>query len=78
MFELQPTGVMLTIDRIEGDLAVCEKSDCTMIDVPLSEFPGEAREGSILVFDGTQWILDSCEEARRRERIAQKMDDLFK
>lgn len=68
----------VTIDRLEGGFAVCEESDGTMSDIPLSDLPSEAAEGSILLESDGAWIVDKKEGAERRERVRRKMDRLFK
>lgn len=66
------------VDRIEGDFAVCEMQDGTMSDIPLSDIPAEATEGSVLFESDGKWIVDKQEEEEKRERIRRKMDNLFK
>lgn len=66
------------VDRIEGDFAVCEMQDGTMSDIPLSDIPAEATEGSVLFESDGKWIIDKRDEEQRRERIRRKMDSLFK
>lgn len=66
------------VDRIEGDFAVCEMQDGTMSDIPLSDIPAEATEGSVLFESDGTWIVDKKEEEKKRERIRRKMDSLFK
>ena len=39
----------LTIDRLEGDIAVCEQADRTMVNIPLSQLPEGVGEGDVLV-----------------------------
>lgn len=60
------------IDRFEGEFAVCELEDMSMVNVPKKALPQEAREGdSILV------TIDSAETEDRKEDIKKLMDDLF-
>lgn len=66
------------IDRIEGDFAACEMPDGTMSDVPLSDLPAEAKEGSVILKSDGKWTIDKQEEGQRRDRIRRKMDNLFK
>lgn len=67
----------LTIDRFEGDLAVCETEDEDYVDIPRSQLPEEAAEGSIISELGGVYKLERDETAARRAAIAQKMRALF-
>lgn len=60
---------MIKIDRFEGEYAVCEIAG-TMVDIPKSELPDGAVEGSVLSL--------SIVETDDRERIAKKQNSLFK
>lgn len=68
----------LTIDRFEGDIAVCEKEDMTTIDIPISKLPYGIKVGNVLIIaeDGTISI-DEEEEKLRRDRIYNLYDDIF-
>lgn len=66
---------MYTIDRIEGDYAICEADDRTMHDILLSDLPFEAKEGLTFVFeDGSYRIVENL----RKERINKLMGKLWK
>ena len=67
----------LTVDRIEGEFAICERSDSTMVEVALSQLPAQTVEGCILVSDGEAFSLDEDEEKLQKQRIHNKMDSLF-
>ena len=67
----------LIVDRIEGDLAVCEKSDKTMVDIELTQLPEDVKEGDILIEKDGNYELDLTETEQRRKRVQALMDDLF-
>jgi len=69
--------MLLTVDRFEGDFAVCEKDDMQMVDIAISELPDGVTEGSVLSYDGAAYLLCLTEEADRASRIKEKMDSLF-
>lgn len=63
----------LTIDRFEGTYAVCELENGSFANLPKDILPPGAVEGSKLVI-----IVDEAEEIADRNRIKEKMDNLFK
>lgn len=67
-----------SIDRFEGDFAVCESSGGEFTDILISLLPAGAREGDILVLaeDG-KLMLDAEETQRRRDEILRLQADLF-
>jgi hypothetical protein len=66
-----------TIDRFEGDLAVCESEDLGSIDIKRADLPAAAKEGDSLIYDGVRYFLDAASTDECRERIQKKVDDLF-
>lgn len=68
----------LTIDRFEGDIAVCEQEDMTTINIPINKLPQGIKVGNVLIVadDGTMSI-DQEEENRRRDRINNLYDSIF-
>lgn len=66
----------LAIDRIEGDIAVCEnRKTKEMRNISLSELPKGIREGSILKWQNGKYELDESRETEKR--IEQKMKDVW-
>lgn len=68
----------VTIDRFEGEFAVCEQEDRTMINIRKENIPKEAKEGDILVIEGESIYIDTAGTAERKKRINRLMDDLWK
>lgn len=65
-----------TVDRIEGDIAVCEDDNRKMTEIPIKELPEGVKEGMCLAFvEGKGWAV--MEEADRSTRIRNKMDSLW-
>ena len=60
------------IDRFEGDYAVVELPDLTVVDMPRSLIPEGAKEGDVLVIG-----IDPDETDKRKERIEKLMNDLW-
>lgn len=60
---------MLTIDRIEEGIAVCEKGDGSFVRLPAR--PGWA-EGDVLTESGGGYAVDEAETRARREAARRK------
>lgn len=69
---------MIIVDRIEGTFAVCEMDDKSMQNIALSELPAGIKEGDVLAVDNGTYLIDAKQTKERTERIAQKMNRLFK
>ncbi|MED4226491.1 DUF3006 domain-containing protein [Neobacillus cucumis] len=67
----------LIVDRFEGDLAVCEKEDKSMIDIPRKELPKEIQVGDVLVIEKGQTRVDYGETQNRKQRIDKLAKDLW-
>ena len=67
-----------TVDRFEGDIAVCEDRDTMeMINISKSELPSDIKEGSIVKYKDGNYSLDVEEQKRIEERIKEKMNNLW-
>jgi len=68
----------VVIDRFEGDWAVLERADLSIVTVALAAVPPGTREGEVLRLDGDGSLHPDAEETqRRRERILDLQDSLF-
>lgn len=65
--------MLITIDRLEGNVAVCEMEDGKFANLPKEFLPNGAKEGSKIRID-----LDLKSEEEDRDRIKSKMNNLFK
>ena len=71
-------GEILIVDRIEGDIAVCEnRSNGVMINIQLSKLPAETKEGMVIRYFDGKYSIDSEEQDNIENRIKDKMDDLW-
>lgn len=69
----------ITVDRFEGDIALLELEDGSMIKMAVADLPNGAKEGSVLGFDDNgNLTVDRDEEKRRRSHNKQLQDRLFK
>lgn len=57
----------VVIDRFEGEFAVCECDDKTIINIEIEKLPNNVTEGDVLVINGDKIIVD-YEETKRREK----------
>lgn len=68
----------LVVDRIEGDIAVCEnRANGVIINIQISKLPENIREGSILKYYDGKYRLDFDEQKNIEDRIKDKMDSLW-
>jgi len=66
------------IDRIIEDIAVCESlSDDTSIELSRSQLPKNAREGDVIIHDGTAYHIDQVATAKRRKDLQARFSKLF-
>lgn len=65
------------IDRIEGNFAVTESNDGTMVNIPVNKIIGEFKEGDILVEDLEFFKVDSELTKKRKEEIERMMENMW-
>ena len=61
----------IVIDRFEGEYAVCEMPDSTMVNIPKIVLEG-ASEGDIININ-----IDKAETDKRKENIEKLMNDVW-
>lgn len=66
------------VDRFEGDYAVCEKEDRTMMNIPKKDIIGVAKEGDVLQIEGEQITIDQEATENRKNEIADLVKGLWK
>jgi hypothetical protein len=65
------------IDRFEGNYAVCEKEDRTMINIEKNKIPTEAKEGSVLSVTEDEIAIDEEDTISRKKDIGELTKDLW-
>ncbi|MFL0267972.1 DUF3006 domain-containing protein [Candidatus Clostridium radicumherbarum] len=65
------------IDRFEGNYAVCEEEDRTMIDIEKSKLPPGAKEGDVLAILDDEITIDIIETEKRKKIIEELTKDLW-
>ncbi len=68
----------MTVDRIEGDFAVCECENKEMLQIPLKELPDNIHEGAVILETENGYFLDTEEEEIRKKEIEERFKKLFK
>jgi hypothetical protein len=68
----------VVIDRFEGDFAVCEKEDRTILNIKRSKLPVNTKEGDVLVIEGDSIKVDSAETTKRTKAVQRLMEDVWK
>lgn len=67
-----------TIDRFEGNYAICEQEDQSTVSVPKYKLPLGCKEGDCLVLDEDGMFQPDREEKTVKEkRIRDKMNRIF-
>lgn len=68
----------LIIDRIEGDIAVCENIDRTTTNIPLILLPDGVKEGDVILKDENgEYVVDAEKTLERRQRIKKLLNNLW-
>lgn len=67
----------LSIDRIEGEVAICEDENRTRIELPLKEISGSPKEGDIILCAEGVYRVSKEETDRRRAEILRLQQQLF-
>lgn len=63
-----------TIDRIEGNIAVCENRQTRKTtNIEISKLPKEAKEGDIIKLENDKYIIDH----EKTKEVKDKINNLF-
>lgn len=70
---------MFAIDRIEGNLAVCENLDTgEIINLPTTKFPDSICEGELFEIENQEIVMvRPLEKEAHAKRISEKMKSLW-
>ena len=70
---------ILSIDRFEGTMAICEDKDRRLFGIETAELPKGAKAGDVLVIsDEGEISIDPKETQRRKEKIQKLQNKLFR
>lgn len=72
-------GATFTIDRIEGEIAICEnRKNKKMINIHLSKLPKNIKENDIIKYTNNIYILEEPETSSAKQNIRDKFNRLKK
>ncbi len=66
------------VDRIEGNIAVCEDENGNMVDILLSNFEEDAHEKDVVEYVGNSYKLLKKETRERKKYIENLAKDIWK
>lgn len=69
---------MLSVDRIEGEYAVCEKGNGRFVKIPLIQLPDTVCEGDVLEYIDRRYVVNHKETQKRRSDNAALLKKLLK
>jgi hypothetical protein len=67
-----------SIDRIEGNFAVCEDENGKFTDIEVSTLPEGVGEGDIIAIENGEAVFLKEETEERRRKIQQKRREILK
>ena len=67
----------LSIDRIEGVVAICEDGNRKKQEIFLTEIEGNPKEGDVIVFEDGKYHISEEETKRRKEAVLRLQKLLF-
>ncbi|MDR0462969.1 MAG: DUF3006 domain-containing protein [Pseudomonadales bacterium] len=70
---------MYIVDRVEGDVAVCENiSSGEVVEIKLQNLPESVKEGDALVkTDDGKYVVDGDTTKKRLDEMTRRMERLF-
>lgn len=69
---------ILTIDRIEENIAVCEDRETrVMFNIDISKLPENVKEGDVIRYENNEFKLDTQAQEEIEDRIQEKTKNLF-
>lgn len=76
---INQTNFSFSIDRFEGEFAICENQQTgKIISIPKSDLPENAKPGDILKFENGKYVLDLEKTKKEQEIIQNMVSNLFK
>ena len=67
-----------SVISLEDGIACLESEENVIVRIDVSELPENVKEGDILRFDGTTYVVDAAATSARRAEVYNKFNRLFK
>lgn len=67
----------VTIDRFEGNYAICEKENKEMINIERNRLPPNAKEGDFLLVEENSISIAKTATLEQKKKIKELMDGLW-
>ena len=65
------------LDRVEGNYAILESENGSMIEINIDNIDGNFREGDILIKEGDKFTVSELLTKERRDKIKDMMNDMW-
>lgn len=65
------------VDRIEGNIAVCEGADSKIVEVQINRIVGSVKEGDVLTVNNDKYIVNTEETEKRKKHIEELMKGMW-
>lgn len=66
------------IDRIEGNIAICEDENGKMVELDIAKLPLDIKEGSIIIEENSRYIIDEKVTEEKKKEVKKRMNNLWK
>lgn len=66
------------VDRFEEDWVICEDENGNETRIEIKNVPHSVREGSVILYENGEFILDSAETELRRKNISKLKKYIYK
>lgn len=68
-----------TVDRLEGEFAVCEDRETRkMKNIKIKDLPERVKEGDIIKYENGKYSIDVEKTEKAKEEIRKRFKDLLK
>lgn len=79
LFLEKPQSTSFSIDRFEGNFAVCEnRESLEMVNIPLSKLPKNINKSTVLNFENNKYYIDTVKTICIKNRINYKTSKIYK
>lgn len=65
------------LDRVEGNYAILENENGSMIEISINNIDGNFREGDILIKEGDKFTVSELLTKERKDKINNMMNDMW-